>query len=254
VYCGRVGKLQRDRERAMKAWPFARDTASPVSILPILTRVPWVESQRHGARPRCPAPNPRDASPWTFPVSEAGRPMLLGRVWTSPIRTLAREGARWSRHQQARRGCSKSIGRPPTGSITSGSAAPVGAASLASWLLVARLPRVAAAGLQIRRVGAGLQVPLQQDGAGSELPKGSRPPGRHDLSGQPLLGAHADMEPSDAAWRRGSLSPIWGQGQRDQRPRHRRAREHGVVHWRGPSGRHDDREERIRKGYEAKWV
>jgi hypothetical protein len=76
AYCGRVEKLQRDREKATKARRSARDSASPVFIFPILTRVLRAESRSHDHAPWRPAQSPRDASPCPVPVSGAGRSTL----------------------------------------------------------------------------------------------------------------------------------------------------------------------------------
>ena len=74
--CGRGEKLQRDRERAMQALRSAWDSALPVSISPVLTRVLGAESESKGAAPWCPAQSPHDAFLSPTAVPGAGRSTL----------------------------------------------------------------------------------------------------------------------------------------------------------------------------------
>ena len=73
---GRVEKLQRGRERAMRALRSAWDSALPVSISPVLTRVLGAELESNGDAPWCPAQSPRDASLSPTAVPGTGRSTL----------------------------------------------------------------------------------------------------------------------------------------------------------------------------------
>ena len=85
---GGVEKLQRDRERAMRALRSGWDSVLPVSISPVLTRVLGAELESNGDAPWCPAQSPRDASLSPTAVSGGRKvnptqvmPLLLRCQW-----------------------------------------------------------------------------------------------------------------------------------------------------------------------------
>lgn len=87
---GRVEKLQRDRERAMRALRSGWDSVLPVSISPVLTRVLGAELESNGDALWCPVQSPRDASLSPTAVSGAGRSTSPGHavVVTVPVEDL----------------------------------------------------------------------------------------------------------------------------------------------------------------------